>query len=110
MIRMSMFIEIPLATAKEEEHDIHLLTFDLTGTPLTHTYTIPNQYVTVHINNKNEFFALASAPIAKEHIDILVKQSTNITGTLFEIAPNDRISISPPTRKGFPLEEIREHD
>src|SRR5215468_10237261 len=54
-----MYVEVPIAAVTSETADMRLLQLD---TPFAEAYRTPGQYVKIKLEDKESYFALASAP------------------------------------------------
>jgi NAD(P)H-flavin reductase len=86
------------------------LTLDLSGTPLREAHQRPGQYVHLRLPGTAEgLFALASPPGA-ERWDLLVKANSPLTEALVHLKQGERVEVSRPEGRGFPLEQARGRD
>ena len=54
-----MFVEVPIVAVSDETEELRLLALE---TPFGEGYTTPGQYLKVKLDDKESYFALASAP------------------------------------------------
>jgi len=86
------------------------LTLDLSGTPLGGAHQRPGQYVHLRLPGIPEgLFALASPPGAMQW-DLLVKANSPLTDALVHLGLGERVEVSRPEGRGFPLEQARGRD
>jgi NAD(P)H-flavin reductase len=88
------------------------LVLDIQGTPLVGTHAHPGQYVRLRLPGLPEsLFAIASAPDpGGAQWEFLLKDGSPLPDALIRLAPGDRVEVSRPEGKGFPLERARGHD
>ncbi|WP_224248593.1 ferredoxin reductase domain-containing protein [Hyalangium gracile] len=86
------------------------LTLDLSDTPLTGAHQRPGQYVHLRLPGHEEgLFALASPP-GTARWDLLVKEGSPLTSALLVLPLGERVEVSPPKGRGFPLDQARGRD
>lgn len=88
------------------------LVLDIQDTPLVGTHAHPGQYVRLRLPGQEEgIFAIASPPDAQgTRWEFLLKDGSPLPDALIRLRPGDRVQVSPPEGKGFPLERARGHD
>lgn len=91
------------------------LTVDVRDTPLPEGHRLPGQYVKLAVDGVGEgYFAIASAPggngKAANVFEFLVKEGSALTNALKGLKVGERLKISAPAGKGFPLERARGKD
>ncbi len=91
-------------TETEKFFEIELVS----GEPLGHQ---PGQFVQVFAPGIDEApISLASAPNGRKTFDLVVRRIGNVTTALHELEPGDHIGIRGPLGKGFPMDELKDHD
>lgn len=88
------------------------LTLDIGGTPLVGSHRMPGQYVRVRLPAVGEgLFAIASPPApAGDRWDFLLKAGSALPDSLVRLAVGDKVEVSRPEGRGFPLEQARGRD
>ncbi|QSQ20560.1 NAD-binding oxidoreductase [Pyxidicoccus parkwayensis] len=88
------------------------LVLDIQGTPLVGSHVHPGQYVRLRLPGQEEgLFALASPPEpGGTHWELLLKGGSPLPDALIRLRPGDRVEVSAPEGRGFPLERARGHD
>jgi NAD(P)H-flavin reductase len=93
-----------VARRKEADNLTHL-ELDVTGTPLEGSHLHPGQYVRLGLDGVGEgLFALASGPHrGRNRFELLVKDGPPLANALARLQKGDRLRVSLPQGKGFPL-------
>jgi NAD(P)H-flavin reductase len=87
------------------------LTLDLSESPLRESHQRPGQYVHLRLPGLAEgLFALASAPGTSGRWELLVKAGSPLTNALVHLPLGERVEVSRPEGRGFPLEQARGKD
>lgn len=87
------------------------LTLDLSETPLAEAHERPGQYVRLRLPGFEEgMFAIASAPGSSGRWDLLIKEGSPLTEALVHLPTGERVEVSRPEGRGFPLEQARGKD
>lgn len=88
------------------------LVLDIQGTPLVGTHAYPGQYVRLRLPGLEEgIFAIASPPSPQgTHWEFLLKDGSPLPDALIRLKPGDRVEVTRPEGKGFPLERARGRD
>jgi NAD(P)H-flavin reductase len=103
-----MFVEVPIVAVSDETEELRLLALE---TPFGEGYTTPGQYLKVKLDDKESYFALASAPSRGGRMEILVRRApSGVAAGLWSKGEGDRVTVSSPGGKGFPLEQARGRD
>lgn len=80
------------------------------GTPLAGAIT-PGQYVRVFAAGGDSFFAIATGwPTRSERIELLVKRGGRVADRVVASSRHERLLVSGPLGKGFPVERAAGHD
>ncbi len=104
-----MFAPVAIAAVRPETHEMCLVRLQLGGTPFAAAYTTPGQYVIARTRGSEGRFAFASAPSARDGVDILVKHGGTVADALCTAAPGAKVEISHPGGKGFPIAQANGH-
>ncbi|HJZ88905.1 MAG TPA: oxidoreductase, partial [Polyangia bacterium] len=104
-----MFAPVAIAAVRPETHEMCLVRLELGGTPFAAAYTTPGQYVIARTRGSEGRFAFASAPSARDGVDILVKHGGTVADALCTAAPGAKVEISRPGGKGFPIAQANGH-
>ena len=56
---------------------------------------------------KGSYFAIASPPYEKRHLEILVKKGKGVSEKLFNLSPGEKVTFEGPLGNGFPLDPHR---
>jgi NAD(P)H-flavin reductase len=84
------------------------LTLDVSETPLRDAHRHPGQYVHLRLPGVEEgVFALASPPSRSARWDLLLKGGSPLTDALVDLPLGERVAVSRPEGRGFPLEQAR---
>lgn len=103
------FTEVPVAAVRNETPELLHLEVE-PGADLAAPYTTPGQYVQIQgPEGKPGFFAIASGP-GRGRFEFLIKRGSGIAEALAAKKPGDRIAISAPAGKGFPIKEAQGND
>src|SRR5512137_1172028 len=88
--------------ARDETASLRALRLDLG--PLAAAHALPGQVVKVRAPSGEAYFALASAPAADGHADLLVKRGGRISDEVVAASvPGATLEVSAPFGKGFPV-------
>jgi NAD(P)H-flavin reductase len=103
---MSDGYDARVAVRRQEADGLTHLELDVTGTPLEGSHLHAGQYVRLSLAGVGEgLFALASAPDPKGgRFEVLVKGGAVVADALARLGESDRVRVSVPLGKGFPLE------
>ena len=102
-----MYSEIPIEAVTDETEDLRLYRLGLGAH--AEAYTTPGQYVKVKLDEKESYFALASAPGAAP--EILVRRTpSGVAASLWAKQAGDRVPVSAPGGKGFPMAQAQGRD
>ncbi|MCK6474094.1 MAG: oxidoreductase [Planctomycetes bacterium] len=103
------FTEVPVTAVGNETPELLHLQVE-PGADLAATYTTPGQYVQIQgPEGKPGFFAIASGP-GRARFEFLIKRGGGIAEALAAKKPGDRVAISVPAGKGFPIKEAQGND
>jgi sulfhydrogenase subunit gamma (sulfur reductase) len=93
---------VRVLSAADETPALRSLRLDLG--PLASSHSLPGQVVKVRTPAGEAYFALASAPAADGHADLLVKRGGQIADEVVAAAvPGATLEVSAPFGKGFPV-------
>jgi NAD(P)H-flavin reductase len=96
------FEPVRVLAARDETPALRSLRLDLG--PLAPSHSLPGQVVKVRAPSGEAYFALASAPAADGHGDLLVKRGGRIADEVVAAAiPGTTLEVSAPFGKGFPV-------
>jgi NAD(P)H-flavin reductase len=96
------FEPVRVLAARDETPALRSLRLDLG--PLAATHSLPGQVVKVRAPSGEAYFALASAPAADRHADLLVKRGGRIADEVVAASvPGATLEVSAPFGKGFPV-------
>ena len=101
----SPFTELRVAEVRAETSE--LTHVSLTGAlqEFLGAFKTPGQYVQIKTGeNKPAFFAIACAPNAG-HIELLIKRGSPVADAVARLAPGEKLLVSAPGGKGYPLEQ-----
>ena len=108
------FKPVPVTKAWDEAPRLRALLLDLADTGYAERFTVPGQYVKVRApgSPKDAFMAIASAP-GDRTIELLVQRSDaggSAADLVAAAAAGDRLEITAPAGKGFPVASERDRD
>jgi NAD(P)H-flavin reductase len=96
------FEPVRVLAARDETPALRSLRLDLG--PLAPSHSLPGQVVKVRAPSGEAYFALASAPAADGHGDLLLKRGGRIADEVVAAAiPGTTLEVSAPFGKGFPV-------
>jgi NAD(P)H-flavin reductase len=106
---MTDWHEAPVLAVKDAADGLFHLQVGLDGTPLAGLHALPGQYVKLSVGTLGEgFFAIASPPSpGASMFDFLIKRGTPLADALGALNPGERVKLSTPSGKGFPLEKAQ---
>lgn len=101
---LTKFQRVTIARVAAEAEELVSIALDLSGTELGESYEVPGQYIQVRTSatEKAGFFAIASAPGAAGHWELLIKTGTPLTDKLSGLAAGSPVEITPAQGSGFP--------
>jgi len=100
------FTDVRITEVRQETPE-HIHVALETPAELLRAYTIPGQYIKVHVDGqKPGFFAIACGP-ARERLELLIKTGSVVASTIAAKKAGDSLSISAPEGKGYALDRAR---
>ena len=100
-----MYLDVPIEAVTDETDEMRLYRLALQADG----YTTPGQYIKIKLGDKESYFALASAP--GEPAEILVRRAAaGVAAALWSKQAGDRVPVSAPGGKGFPMAQARGRD
>jgi NAD(P)H-flavin reductase len=71
----------------------------------------PGQVVKLHVEGREAYFALASAPSREGVVDLLLKRGSQVAAAVIaDATPGAALGLSAPFGRGFPVEEAHGRD
>ncbi len=106
----STFTRVAILGAWDETPALRAIRADL-GPRLAGAHCRPGQVTKIHAGGADAYFALASAPAADGHVDLLVKRGGPVADAVIaQAAPGGDLELTAPFGEGFPVEEARGKD